>query len=451
MKLVGKYFDLIRKLRFYEVLLLVFVAIILGAWSIKEITESALFCGSTCHIMRPYYEDWKNSAHNNVPCVDCHLETSDEQQFVPQFKAVTQVASYLTRTYGEHRRAEVNDANCLKAECHSRRLLDGRVTFANNIRFDHTPHLQQLRRGKILRCTTCHSRVAMGEHVTVVEDACFICHFRDSDKEEATSDCLLCHSTGENEAMATPDSFDHRPLREKGVPCFSCHQTVTRGDGHLKSESCRECHDRPMDDTLEEPAELLHRVHVTDHKVECSLCHDPIQHSIPDESAGQPLSCGSCHEDKHKGILDMFRGTGAKEVPPLPSPMYKSQVGCTGCHIVPDPAGGMGAEFAGMNMIAVRAACQICHPDSYGEKVDQWDQEVTSALRKAEKALQTAESGLDVQSYSDTNTRRTMENARYNILFVRNSIPLHNRDYAVKILEKAVRDLTGLTEESRQR
>ncbi len=451
MKAVGKYFALIRRLRFYEVLLLVFIAIILGAWSIKEITESALFCGSSCHIMRPYYEDWKTSAHNSVPCVDCHLEPSDEQQFVPQFKAVTQVASYLTRTYGEHRRAEVSDTSCLKGECHSRRLLDGRVTFAGNIRFDHTPHLQQLRRGKILRCTTCHSRVAMGKHVTVVEDACFICHFRDGGKEAATSDCLLCHSTGEKSDGAQPGSFDHRPLRERGVPCISCHQRVTRGDGQLKPESCRECHDQPMDEALDEPVELLHRVHVTDHKVECTLCHDPIQHSIPDESSAEPLFCGSCHEDKHKGILDMFKGTGAKGVAPLPSPMRKAHVGCSGCHIVPDPAGGMGAAFTGMSMIAIQAACRSCHPDSYADKVGQWDREISGALLRAERALKTAESRLSVESYDDTNVRRAMENIRHNILFVRNSAPIHNRDYAVQILEKAVRDLSSLTEETRQR
>lgn len=453
MKAVGKYFALIRRLRFYEVLLLVFIAIVLGAWSIKEVTESALFCGSSCHVMRPYYEDWKTSAHNSVPCVDCHLEPSDEQQFVPQFKAVRQVASYLTRTYGEHRRAEVSDASCLKGSCHSRRLLDGRVTFAGNIRFDHTPHLQQLRRGKILRCTTCHSRVAMGEHVTVVEDPCFICHFRDGGKEEATSDCLLCHSTGEGADTVLQSSFDHRPLRERGVPCVSCHQSVTRGDGQLKFESCRECHEQPTEDALGQPVELLHRVHVTDHKVECTLCHDPIRHSIPDDAEAEALSlyCSSCHEDKHKGILDMFRGTGAKGIAPSPSPMHEAHVGCSGCHIVPDPSDGMGAVFTGMNMIAVKAACRSCHPESYTDRVRQWNRDISSALLRAEKSLQDAEERLSTGSYENTHVRRTLESARHNILFVKNSAPIHNRDYAVQILEKAARDLSSLSEETRQR
>jgi hypothetical protein len=206
-----------------------------------------------------------------------------------------------------------------------------------------------------------------------------------------------------------------------------------------------------MDDALNEPVELLHRVHVTDHKVECTLCHEPIQHSIPDESSAENLYCGSCHEDKHKGILDMFKGTGAKGIAPLPSPMRKAHVGCSGCHIVPDPAGGMGAAFTGMNMIAIQAACQSCHPSSYSDKVEQWNRDISTALFQAESALQTTESRLSVESYGDTDTRRTMENIRHNILFVQNSAPIHNRDYAVQILEKAILDLSSVTEKTRQR
>lgn len=450
MKFIGKFISMIKRLRFYEVLILVFIALFLGAWSVKEITESALFCGSTCHIMRPYYEDWKTSAHNKVPCVDCHLEPSEDQQFVPQFKAVRQVASYLTRTYGEHRRAEINDANCLKEGCHSKRLLDGWVTFADNIRFDHTPHLQQLRRGKILRCTTCHSRVAMGAHVTVVEDPCFICHFKDGGNQSPTSDCLLCHDTGENPAPAGTD-FDHKPLRERGVPCVRCHQAVTRGNGQLKPESCMECHEQTMYEAPDEPVELLHRVHVTDHKVECSLCHDPITHSLPEETVAQPLKCDTCHEARHNGILDMYRGTGARGLSPQPSPMYSAHVGCTGCHIVPDPGGGMGTEFTGTNLVAVRAACLTCHPESYAGMIGRWEKDIADALKLAEVTYRSTERALSVKSYDDPKIPRIMDNIHHNILFVKSSTPIHNRDYALRILEKAVEDMRGITGNTTQR
>ena len=129
--------------------------------------------------------------------------------------------------------------------------------------------------------------------------------------------------------------------------------------------------------------------------------------------------------------------------------MYKAHVGCNGCHIVPDPSGGMGATFTGMNMIAVQAACQSCHPKSYTDNIGQWKQEISTALLRAEKALQTAENKLSVESYGDTDTRRTMENIRHNILFIRSSAPIHNPDYAVQVLQKAVLDLSSLTKNTR--
>ena len=53
------------------------------------------------------------------------------------------------------------------------------------------------------------------------------------------------------------------------------------------------------------------------------------------------------------------------------------------------------------------------------------------------------------ESYGDPYIRRTLDNSRHNILFVRNSAPIHNRDYAVQVLEKAARDLSSLSEKTR--
>ncbi|UCG38376.1 MAG: NapC/NirT family cytochrome c [bacterium] len=443
MKTAGKILTIMRKLRFYEVLLLFFIALVLGAWSVKEITESAIFCGSTCHIMRPFYEDWKTSSHNQVRCVDCHLPPSDDQQFVPQFKAVGQVASYLTRTYGDRTRAEVSDASCLTEACHSRRLLDGRVSFAGNITFDHTPHLQRLRRGKVLRCTTCHSRVAMGEHVTVVEDPCFLCHFKEVDGKPPTADCTLCHDPARISAGSGDNTFDHGPFSERGVACESCHEGVTRGQGGIRSGSCQQCHEAAMDPFLDEPVELLHRSHVTDHKVNCSSCHEPIIHSRPDPSLGEALDCNSCHESRHVGILNLYRGTGAAGVPDDPSPMYRAHVGCLGCHRVPRP--GAGPWFEGRDMIAVSAACTACHGEDRSGEARRWSSRINEALSRAERALVRADGRLGDASHAPPAARRILEQARHNIAFIRSSSPIHNSDYAVTVLEKATRDLDGLT------
>jgi nitrate/TMAO reductase-like tetraheme cytochrome c subunit len=451
MKILARIFTTMRKLRFYELLLLAFVAIVIGAWSVIEITNSAIFCGSTCHIMRPYYEDWKGSAHLDVACVDCHLEPTDEQQFVPEFRALGQVASYLTRAYSDHTRAEVSDANCLTEGCHSHRLLDGRVTFANNITFDHTPHLQRLRRGKILRCTTCHSRVAMGDHVTVVEDACFICHFKAKGDGPATARCTLCHDPANLGSVAVSEGqFEHGTYIDRGVPCQSCHQGIIRGDGRVETDSCDACHESSMEDALNEPVELLHRVHVTDHKVACSTCHDPIRHNSHDRPThSSPQDCSSCHETRHSGIWDMYGGRGATGVPNLPSPMNRAHVGCNGCHTVPTPVGRDEREFTGSSMVAVEAACEVCHSSGYGEMVGSWEKEVDSALSLAQTVLDNVRASLGTDPAPGD--QRVMEVADRNIRFVRFSVPVHNPEYALSILEKTIEDLKKISGNSKQR
>ncbi len=448
MKLIARIFTLMRKLRFYEILLLVFIGAVLAAWSVKEITESAIFCGSTCHILRPFYEDWKGSEHNDVPCVDCHLQPSDEQQFVPEFRALGQVASYLTRAYSDHTRAEVNDTNCLTEGCHSRRLLDGRVTFANNITFDHTPHLQRLRRGKILRCTTCHSQVAMGDHVTVVQDACFICHFRADHEEPATAECTLCHDPAYLTTVVVREgAFEHGNYIDRGVPCRSCHQGIIRGNGRVRLDSCIECHERSMEDALTEPVELLHRVHVTDHKVECNTCHEPIRHTSHEDLSRTPLGCNSCHESKHGGIRDMYSGRGATGVLDLPSPMYRVQVGCNGCHTVASPVDWSEREFSGSSMVAVKAACETCHGSGYGDMIAIWKTEIDTALAQAQGALSRIRTGLGTSPAPGD--QRIIELADRNIRFVRFSVPIHNQAYALSILDRVVENLEKISANSK--
>jgi nitrate/TMAO reductase-like tetraheme cytochrome c subunit len=443
---LGNILTFLKKLRFYEVLLIIFITVVLGAWSIKEITESAVFCGSTCHIMRPYYEDWKSSSHSSIPCVECHIAPSEKQQFVPEFKALGQVVSYLTRTYGDNRKAQVSDANCLKEGCHSHRLLDGRVTFATNIIFDHSPHLQSLRRGKILRCTTCHAQIAMGQHVTVVQDACFICHFKGNEVRPSTAECRLCHDPEQLSARESGEGFDHDLYVRRAVPCDSCHEGVISGNGELETASCGQCHDPYGVKTHDEPVELLHRVHVTDHNVECHLCHEPIRHKWPDQVRPDPADCRSCHSSKHAGILSMYQGTGARGVPPSPSPMYRARVSCRGCHRIPGPVQKGEREFRGDSMISSGVVCRSCHGSDFSGLERTWAREIADTLYRAETALARAEDHLGDPTRPDAipGSGRSLEQARYNIHFVRASAPIHNRDYAVSILEKTILDLNRI-------
>ena len=48
-------------------------AIMIAAPPLWEYSNSAEFCGTTCHTMPPEYHSYLESPHSRVPCVDCHI------------------------------------------------------------------------------------------------------------------------------------------------------------------------------------------------------------------------------------------------------------------------------------------------------------------------------------------------------------------------------------------
>jgi hypothetical protein len=204
-----------------------------------------------------------------------------------------------------------------------------------------------------------------------------------------------------------------------------------------------------METAMAEPVELLHRVHVTDHKVECNTCHEPIRHTSHEDSSRDPLDCFSCHENRHSGILDMYSGRGATGVLDLPSPMYRVQVGCNGCHTVATPIDRSKREFSGSSMVAVKAACKACHGSGYGDMIAIWKTEIDTALARAQRGLTGIRAGLGTSP--SPGDQRIIELADRNIRFVRFSVPVHNRDYALSILDRVVENLEKVSTNSKQR
>ena len=52
-------------------------------------------------------------------------------------------------------------------------LLEGEIEYGR-IRFDHRHHLLGDRRGMQLRCTSCHSQIVQGDHLTVTTGTCIV-------------------------------------------------------------------------------------------------------------------------------------------------------------------------------------------------------------------------------------------------------------------------------------
>src|SRR3972149_5802477 len=136
-----------------------FVGIILllnvGFWAVSRDARSC----NVCHIMEPYYDQWKTSTHANVTCIKCH----------PNRPATIALAAikYVSGTYNPRPHAVVEDKACLSQGCHAERLINPVVKFKGSIPFNHDEHLGHLKRGKRLRCASCHSHIVQGEHMAV--------------------------------------------------------------------------------------------------------------------------------------------------------------------------------------------------------------------------------------------------------------------------------------------
>ena len=223
----------------YAVGLAIGVAVVL-TYGAMEASSTPAFCG-TCHVMEPYYESWQASSHAEIACVDCHIPPGITAELRKKYEALSMVARYFTATYGTNPWTEVEDSACL--ECHERRLLTGTVLFGD-VLFDHGPHLSELRRGKRLRCTSCHSQIVQGSHITVTATTCTLCHFKDQPAGTGSARCQLCHQVPTQLVDAEGLAFDHSDVARFGMDCLSCHNPPPVGAGGVPRERCQTCHNQ---------------------------------------------------------------------------------------------------------------------------------------------------------------------------------------------------------------
>lgn len=424
------------------VLLLVIAFIFLFKFS-----TSPQFCNS-CHIMKPYYQSWKTSKHNRVACVDCHYPPSATQAFLwKKFQAMSQVVKYITRTYSSKPFAEIDDAACLREGCHSKRLLEGKLTFGRGIKFDHRPHILEVRRGRQLRCVSCHSQIVVGKHVEVTLDTCYLCHFKGMKEGRSLTPlggCASCHELPEKEFEIENIKYKHKDFVTKhGIECQSCHLDVIRGEGEALKDRCFTCHNEQ--EKLEKYTDVpfIHENHVTKHSVACFHCHSEMKHSVKTVTEPLKLDCLKCHTDTHSGQKDMYQGRGGKGVPQMPSPMYLAQVDCVGCHI---------AE-SGKTFKASEAGCVKCHGEKYAGLVNDWKKELDIAIKAIDPRLKEAQnvlSQISADAPNFTYLKNLHDDAHYNYDFVRLSTGIHNIYYSAKLLENVNNNLDRFSKESKK-
>jgi len=410
------------------------------------------FCIS-CHYMQPFYDAWKTSSHNNVKCVDCHIPPGAKNWLEHKMAAANQVVRYVTRTYGMRPWTEVDDASCLRTGCHETRLLRGQVEFGG-VTFDHAPHLTSFRRVTRLRCTSCHAQIVQGTHMTVTETTCFLCHFKNGDKEPEMGDCRRCHDeirphrrediSAEAWVEQVPETqrsepklaYDHAEVEQREVPCQECHGDVVQGQGEVPPERCITCHSEAARLEKYGDTEFMHRTHVTEHKVDCTRCHQEIEHKLQPRTDLPKLDCTSCHPGQHDETRALYQGSGGKSAAPQGNPMYEVRVPCEGCHNDHQPVDGKRITTK-----AGAAGCMLCHGEDYGDDLARWQHEAIAWTNWAKAGLQQTTRLLSASGPDTDPTlrERHLKVARDNLALVERGQFVHNPDYAVSLL-RAARD-----------
>lgn len=444
----GRFWGLRLTPRFFKIVGGCCVAAFLFALGMAKYSTSPSFCRS-CHIMEPYYKAWKTSKHNFVPCVDCHYPPGSPKTILwKKFQALSQVVKYVTRTYSSKPFAEIEDSACLRSGCHSTRLLQGKIITEKGIKFDHKPHLTGVRRGRRLRCVSCHSQIVVGKHVEVTWDTCYLCHFKGTKEGREfhpVGGCLGCHNLPEKSFKIDNIVYNHKQFVTKhNVSCQNCHMDVIRGDGEAPKERCFTCHNQPEKLAKYEDIPLIHENHVTKHNVACFHCHKEMKHGFLEPShrmrhENLPTDCAKCHLNTHQTQALFYSGKGGIGVANNPSPMYLANVDCIGCHV----SKGAGPVEGEVTFRVSEKTCLNCHGKKYLGTLEEAQSEFSETLaglsKKLEfirKSLKEAPSGASVKT-----ARKLISRAEKNIRFVRQAHASHNVYYAAQLLWKADVDL----------
>ena len=248
------------------------VVVVLGL----EMFSDPEFC-SSCHNMKPYYESWETSSHNEVNCIKCHSDPGLVPYLKTKVNGLVEVAIYLSGNLATNYQSEVSDASCLREGCHSQeKLKEETLDFEKGISFEHKTHLDTLKDDFRLRCTSCHSQIVQDEHISVASSTCFSCHFKKEEPNEGIAECTLCHSAL---AEMTEVKFNHEPIVKAGMDCLNCHKEPVKGEGEVDQEKCLFCHSEPSRLDRIEETPFLHLKHTSENKVECFQCHRQIRHA----------------------------------------------------------------------------------------------------------------------------------------------------------------------------
>ncbi len=408
---------------------------IYGFFLFLRASDDPKFCAS-CHYMEQYYNNWLNSSHNQVSCVKCHYAPGAGNYIKGKIRLASEILRYYIGAYSAEVTSKINDGACL--QCHKKQdFFSKDITFdKGKITFNHADHFNSSRVNFTFKCQTCHAELVQGQHGGVSTRICILCHFAGSDMRGGpVGGCGVCHGPPKNEIYVWNTPFNHSKYLKSGVNCQTCHLHVTAGTGSVTRDKCLECH-VSVPDTFPD-MKSMHEEHVTKDDIKCSKCHGVITHGKIQMYDVFTPDCQQCHGNRHSIQEQVYSGSGGKNIPVIPDPMFLADVTCEGCHSSMGP-GIAGVAATGMSDVAMTgrmpaaSLCSTCHGEAFDKLLGMWQGNVKSRMQE-----------LEAEKWKNFLFSGKMDSANSDIELVKKdgSLGAHNNRYVNLLLDEAAKEL----------
>jgi nitrate/TMAO reductase-like tetraheme cytochrome c subunit len=278
--------------------------------------------------------------------------------------------------------------------------------------------------------------------------------------------------------------MNHSVVLANNVNCISCHSDLIHGAGEVTRRDCQNCHDqerylKDLDHPTTQVVEDYHRVHAAAQRARCNDCHRLIEHKLlPMTDIHEAVSllspvrqdCQNCHPSHHREQVEMLLGQGGfvQGITSLPNPMTGSRANCRACHTA------RGADPKDEAVITgTLESCRGCHGQEYVKLFTQWKEGIAARLKEAQDLLASTEQRLAAAGWSGVlpasqpaperpgvspasrpvgtgaqpinadlrEAIRLVDRARANIHLVATANGIHNKNYAMALLDQAIQDL----------
>lgn len=457
-----------------------------------DIPKPQPFCGY-CHILtypgvvQKGYETWEKDKHKKSGCVECHYPPKEAQRpaqalapgagvkkkhipdKAPEHFSYVQLGGETVKTI-----PSISDASCMTVECHGKRddtFKTKKIRFTEKVPFIHQPHLDKKNQieGQKVKCTTCHQHETEKKHFEVSKESCFLCHFKNTEFADGRGKCTLCHALPEKPIQTSGEKpITHKMLEDANVQCGSCHYELIQaggevkyelviekgeiknalimGGGEIKKESCLGCHDKEKDLKEVGNKKLMHKQHVAQKNARCFDCHNTIQHQKTDFIDPIKNECSACHPDHHSYQRLLAQGSKRKGISKTPDRMFVARANCLACHV--QRAAGKKGEHV---LKGSGKKCVSCHTKDHDKMLKDWIDELTKEVKFArELEVQAKETIVSVTGkVPETKLRQAREmfkEAQDNLRIVEYGNGVHNKKYAMMLLDSAMNNFEDLIE-----